>query len=202
MFVTQILKQRYPRDIGDGLSLRPMEAADEKPLVEFFQRIPVDERRLFKDDVTQLEVIQGWVRNLNHENILPLLVHEGSKIIGDATLHRDRRGWARHVGKIRITLDPDHRGRGLAKRLVQEFIELALALGIAILQAEILDVQKGARALFEDLGFQSVATLPEHAIDFMGRVHDIVVWTYTVTPPSRLAPEASLREEDGDIGGH
>ena len=195
------LKTRYPKKLAAGLAIRPMEASDEKALVDFFQRIPVDERQLFKDDVTKAAVIRGWIKNLNYANILPLLAFDGARIGADATLHRDRRGWSRHVAKVRLTLDPDYRGRGLGRQLVQEFIDLAKSLNVAILQAEVLDVQKGARTLFEDLGFHRVATLPQHSIDLSGRVHDILVYALTVTPPERLAPEAAIAEEDGDIGG-
>ena len=146
-------------------------------------------------------MIQGWIRHLNHTNILPLLAFEGSRIVADATLHRDRRGWARHVAKIRVTLDPDYRHRGLARALVQEFVDLAVPLKIAILQAEILEVQREARRLFEDMGFQGVATLPQHAIDLAGRVHDILIYSLTTSQPEKLAPEASLAEVDADVGG-
>jgi hypothetical protein len=74
-------------------------------------------------------------------------------------------------------------------------------MGRSILQAEILDVQREARLLFDDLGFQCVATLPQHAIDLAGRVHDILLYTQTITPPEKLAPEARLTEAEADIGG-
>ena len=193
--------KRYPKNIAGNLEVRPMEASDGLALLSFFERIPVDERQLFKDDVTQAAVIQGWIRNLDTTNIFPLLAFDGSRIVADATLHRDRRGWARHVAKIRVTLDPDYRHRGLARALVKEFISQARSLKIAILQAEILDLQKEARRLFEDLGFQGVATLAQHAIDLAGRVHDIVIYTLTITPPDQLAPEAVWAEADADIGG-
>jgi GNAT superfamily N-acetyltransferase len=199
-FAMDALK-RYPKDIAGRFSLRPLEESDHSALVDFFRRIPVDERQLFKDDVTRVSVIGGWVRNLDYLNILPLLAFEASRIAADITLHRDRRGWARHVAKIRLTLDPDYRRKGLARALVQEMISLAKGLNIAILQAEILDVQKGARILFEDLGFGCIATLPQHAIDLAGRVHDILVYAQTITPPEKLAPEAKLVEADADVGG-
>jgi GNAT superfamily N-acetyltransferase len=197
----EILKTRYPKKLPGGCALRPLEAADEKLLTTFFQRIPVEERQLFKDDVTKSATIRGWIKNLDYANILPLLAFDGGRVVADATLHRDRRGWSRHVAKIRISLDPDFRRRGLARQLIQEIIELSAPLRIAILHAEILDVQHGARALFADLGFLQVATLPQHAIDLSGRVHDVLVYAHTVTPPERLAPEASVAEEDSDIGG-
>jgi GNAT superfamily N-acetyltransferase len=193
--------KRYPKAVAGGLTLRPMEASDQSALLDFFRRIPVDERRLFKDDITRVSVIRGWIRNLDYLNILPLLAFEASRVVADITLHRDRRGWSRHVSKIRLTLDPEYRRRGLARALVLEVIDLARGLNIAILHAEILDVQREARLLFEDLGFQCVATLPQHAIDLTGRVHDILIYAQTITSPESLAPEASLTEAEADVGG-
>jgi len=193
--------RRYPKSIAGGLQVRPMVASDEAALLSFFREIPVDERQLFKDDVTRVSVIQGWVRNLDYTNILPLLAFEGSRVVGDASIHRDRRGWARHVAEIRVTLHPEYRHRGLARALVQEFVDLAPSLKIAILHAEILNEQREARQLFEDLGFREVATLPQHAIDLAGRVHDVLIYSLTAYPPEKLAPEASLAEIDADVGG-
>ncbi len=191
----------YPKKLAGGLTLRPMEACDEQTLVDFFKRIPVQERQRFRDDVTRPEVIRGWVKNLNYPTVLPLLVFDGARVVADATLHRDRRGWSRHVAKIRVTLDPEFRRRGLAKRLIQEFLELAPLLQVAVLNAEILSVQTGAMRLFEGLGFVCVATLPQQALDLTGRPHDIAVYSHTVIPPEKLAPEAALAEEDADVGG-
>ena len=193
--------KRYPKTIAGRFTLRPMEASDQSALLDLFRRIPVDERRLFKDDITRVSVIRGWIRNLDYLNILPLLAFDGSRIVGDMTLHRDRRGWARHVAKIRLTLDPEYRRQGLARALVLEVVGLAKALNLAILEAEILDVQRGARLLFEDLGFHCAATLPQHAIDLAGRVHDILIYAQTITPPESLAPEARLTEAEADVGG-
>ena len=193
--------KRYPSKILETMNVRPMEAGDGAALTKFFRNIPVDERQLFKEDVTDPSVVEGWAKNLNHQNILPMLVFDGPRIVADATLHRNRQGWSRHVAKIRVTLDPSYRRRGLARSLIREFLAISEPLRIAILLAEILDVQKGARDLFEDLGFTCVATLPQNAIDLAGRVHDVLVYSYTVVPPERLAPEAALGEDEADVGG-
>ena len=193
--------KRYPKTLVAGLTVRPMTGRDKAALVAFFKRIPVDERQLFRDDVTKPSTIQGWIKNLDYENILPLLVFDGKRIVADGTLHRDRRGWSRHVAKIRLTLDPAYRGAGIGRALVREFIDLAKPFGIALLNAEVLPRMKGALKLFEEVGFVCVATLPQHAIDLAGRVHDLLHFSYAVTPPEKLAPEASLAEEDADVGG-
>lgn len=196
-----ILNTRYPRALNGKLQFRPMQVTDETELVAFFKRIPVDERQLFKEDVTRPEVIQRWVRHLDYSNILPLLAFDGPRVVADATLHRDRRGWSRHVAEVRVAVDPEYRGRGLGRALVREFSDLAPQVGVAILNAQMLDVQKDARGLFEGSGFLAMATLPQHAIDLAGRVHDVLVYSLTVIPPGRLAPEASWTEEEAEVGG-
>ena len=192
---------RFPRTIDGGLIVRPLENSDEEALLEFFKRMPVDERQLFKDDVTRASVIRGWIRNLDYTNILPLLVFKDGRVVADASLHRDKRGWSRHVAEVRVSLDPEFRGRGLAKMLLQEFIDLGPALHVAILNASVLDVQHEARELVESLGFVPIATFPQHAIDLAGVVHDVLVYSQTLVPPERLAPEAAWTEAEADVGG-
>jgi len=178
-----------------------MDPTDESELIHFFKRIPVEERQYFREDVTRVPVIQGWIRNLDYARILPLLAFRESRIVADATLHRDTGGWSRHLGKIRLTLDPEFRRQGIARLLIQEFLELSKALGVAVLEAEILDVQKESALLFEKMGFQGVATLPQHAIDLCGRVHDVRVFSQPIHLPEGLAPEARVKEADADVGG-
>ena len=192
---------RFPRKIDNGFVVRPMESADEASLVEFFRRIPVDERQLLKDDVTQSSVIREWIRNLDYTNILPLLVFKDRRVVADATLHRDKRGWSRHVAEVRVSLDPEFRGRGLARMLLQEFIDIGPDLHVAILNASVLDVQREARELVESLGFIQIASLPQHAIDLAGVVHDVLIYSTTLIPPERLAPEAAWTEAEADVGG-
>jgi GNAT superfamily N-acetyltransferase len=63
--------------------------------------------------VSKREVIEAWARELDYEKVLPLLAVVGDNIVGDATLHRRKAGWTSHVGKVRIVIDKDYRGKGL-----------------------------------------------------------------------------------------
>ncbi len=193
---------RYPRTVEGGYLIRPLEAADEAELAQFFKRMPVDDRQLFKDDVTQSSVIRAWIEKVDYSKVLPLVVFKDRRIVADATLHRNRHGWSRHVAEVRISLDPEFRGKGLARLLLEEFIAIGPSLHAAILNAFVLDVQREARELVEAVGFVRVAVLPQHAIDLAGVVHDVLVYTMTLIPPERLAPEASWTEQEADVGGN
>ena len=199
------LGQHYPRkvELTDKtiVEVRPLKDTDEKRLAEFFARLPFPERRLFKDDVANREVIAGWCRRLNYETTLPLLAIDKDRIVADATLHREKRGWMSHVARVRVSVDSDARGRGLATRLIQEFIHIAPKFRIAILDAEILIEQKGAMHVFEDLHFVNVATLPQHALDLNHQAHDVLVYSLNVMQPEQLAVDPDEDPEHIDIGG-
>jgi RimJ/RimL family protein N-acetyltransferase len=193
----------YPVTISLGpkkIDLRPLVREDGTALARFFSRMPADERVMLKDDVTNPVVIANWCANLDPEKVLPILALDGSRIVADATLHRDRRGWSRHVARIRLTVDPEYRRMGLARAMVRELLELAERLGVAVVDAEALSAQHGAIKLFEDLGFISVATLPQHALDLTSQPHDIVVMSKTLIPVEQLSPDAHTPTEDVDVG--
>ena len=157
----------YPLSVRLGskeLVLRPLERRDGTALAAFFGRLPADERIMLKDDVTNPVVIATWCANIDPEHVLPVLALDGDRIVGDATLHRDRGGWSRHVARIRVTVDPAYRRLGVARAMIRELLELAERLGVAVVDAEALSAQHGAIKLFEDLGFISVATLPQHGL--------------------------------------
>lgn len=199
------IAQRYPRKVQlkdkSIVEIRPLKDSDEKRLAEFFARLPLPERRLFKDDVTNRETIAGWCRKLNYETTLPLLAIDKERIVADATLHREKRGWMSHVARVRVSVDPDARGRGLATQLIQEFIEIAPRYGLAVLDGEILVEQKGAIRVFEDLHFVNVATLPQHALDLNRQAHDVLIYSLNVVPPERLAVDPDEDPEHIDVGG-
>lgn len=183
------------------LVLRPLERRDGTALAAFFVRLPADERIMLKDDVTNPVVIATWCATLDPDHVLPVLALDGERIVGDATLHRDRGGWSRHVARIRVTVDPEYRRLGLARAMVRELLELAERLGVAVVDAEALSAQRGAIHLFEDLGFIAVATLPQHALDLTRQPHDIVVLSKTLIPVEQLSPDAHKSAEEVDEGG-
>jgi L-amino acid N-acyltransferase YncA len=199
-FVTQ----RYPRSLQlkdrSVVKIRPLESGDQKKLEEFFARLPLPERRLLKDDVTSPEVIRSWCQNINYESVLPILAIDRDRIVGDATLHREKHGWMSHVARVRVSIDPDARGRGLASSLIKELVEIAPRLGVYILDAQVLDEQTGAKKVFEDLDFINVATLPQHALDLNRKPHDLHIYSLNVQPPEKLAVDPDEDPERVDIG--
>jgi len=128
-----------------------------------------------KDDVTDPEVIEHWIYDLDYDVVLPVLALDNSRIVANATLHFNQIGWTKHQGEIRITSDTEYRQKGLAARLIQELIEIAAYFGLEQLTAEIAPTSVEARTIFRKLGFNEIASLQGFVKDFEENQADLTI---------------------------
>jgi RimJ/RimL family protein N-acetyltransferase len=128
-----------------------------------------------KDDVTDPEVIEKWIYDLDYDVVLPMLALDNGRIVASATLHFSQIGWTKHQGEIRMTNDPEFRQKGLATRLIQELIEIAAYFGLEQLTAEIAPALADTRAIFRKLGFNEVGTLRGFVKDAKGNDADLIL---------------------------
>ena len=114
---------------------------------------------------------------MDYDRALPLLaINEAGQVVADGTLHRHRAGARKHVGEMRIVVDPRYRQHGLGSTVVRELATIALETGLEKLVAEVVDVPRSnAMAAMKSLGFVQIATLPNHARDVAGRPCDILI---------------------------
>ena len=177
-----ILEERFPKpaklEDGTRVIFRPLIPQDESSLIQFFHSIPEEDMLYLRDDVKDPEVIKHWCHHLNYEETLPLIADLKGKVIGDATLHQEKRGWKSHIGTVRVVIHPEYRGKGLASLLVEEIVQVALDIGLVKLDAEFMAEQKRPIAVFEKLGFVNMAVLPQHVKDFKGESHDLIIMVH------------------------
>ena len=177
-----VLEERFPKPVkledGSRVILRPLIPQDEGALIEFFKAMPEEDLLYLRDDVKDSQVVKRWCQNLDYEATLPLIADLEGKIVGDATLHQEKRGWRSHIGTIRAVIHPQHRGKGIGRALVQELIQVALDIGLVKLDAEFIAEQMRQIAIFEKMGFVNMAVLPQHVKDVKGESHDLVIMVY------------------------
>jgi len=174
MILYEYPKRTTLRD-GTVLTLRPLRKEDQQALHEYFLRMPPEDRMGLKDDVTDLEVIEHWIYDLDYDVVLPVLALDDGRIVANATLHFNQIGWTKHQGEIRITSDPDFRQKGLAARLIQELVEIAAYFGLEQLTAEIAPTSVEARTIFRKLGFNEIASLQGFVKDFEENQADLTI---------------------------
>ncbi len=171
--------QKFPKEIklkdGSSCQLRPLRKEDEKGFHQFFMAVPEGERMFIKHRVTDPQVIRNWCQSIDLGRNLPVLALMDGKIVGDATLHQQLGGWKRHIGRVSVLVHPNYRGRGLARALVSEIVDLARHLSLEKVEAEFIGEQEAAIKMFALLGFSNLVRLHDYVKDMQAISHDYVL---------------------------
>ena len=163
-------------DDGTAVELRPLEQGDHEALHGFFSRIPEEDLYYLKDDVTDLDVIRNWTHNIDHERVIALEAVVDGEIVSDATIHRTRAFSRRHIGELRVVVDPRFRQRGLGSHVIRELLDIAKELNLYKVYIDLVTRREEAAIRFaERMGFERVATLPSRIMDYYGGYQDVVV---------------------------
>lgn len=174
---------RYPRRIqcgGTPIDVAAMTSADRDALVAFVAALPPHDLLFVPRDINHPKVIDAWMRALDRGEVVSLVAKDGGIMVGCTAIVIDRLGWSRHVGELRVLVSPAGRGKGLGRALVQECFAQALELGLKKLVAQMTVSQRGAIAVFQDLGFRTEALLDKHVADRDGGLHDLAVLSHDV----------------------
>ena len=183
MTQTSALQRTYPWTANlDGLQVtfRLMQATDGDSLLAFARSLPDDDLMFLRIDITQPEVVDEWIRNIAAGRTITVLADIPGQVVGYGSIHRNEVLWTRHVGEMRVLVDREHRGIGLGKRLAYEVFAIAKDLGLAKITAQMTTDQRGARQVFEHLGFRPEALLADYAMSREGQTHDLLIMSYDV----------------------
>jgi L-amino acid N-acyltransferase YncA len=180
--ISKYLLAVYPKTsaLADGTSVtvRTLIPQDRAEVGAFFERVPEEDRTFLKEDLLNREEVEIWLDEIDVDRETVMVAQAGKRIIGTAVLERQRNGWARHVGEIRIVADPAFRRRGLGYLLAQTIFDLAKNCGVEKLTAEMVADEPGPIRVFKQLGFRTEATLNDQVKDRNGSKHDLLVMAH------------------------
>ena len=171
--------QKFPKKIvlksGFEATLRPLKRDDEETFHTFFLGVPEQERAFIKHRVTEPAVIRDWCQKIDLGRNFPLLAIADGKIVGDATLHQQLGGWKRRIGRVSVLVLPQYRGRGLARAMIGEIVQIARNLGLERLEAEFIGEQETAIKMFALLGFSNLLRFEDYVKDMQAISHDYIL---------------------------
>jgi RimJ/RimL family protein N-acetyltransferase len=178
------LAGRYPKNVslknGGKVEIRLMSSSDRDAVLAFARGLPQEDLLFLRVDLTEDTVVDDWISNLGAGFSTSLVAYDGDDLVGYATVHRNPAPWTRRVGEIRVNVGPAFRGGGLGRNLTAQIVDVAHALGVKKLMANMISDQHGAQTAFRHLGFVPEALLADYAEDRNGMARDLVIMSYDV----------------------
>jgi ribosomal protein S18 acetylase RimI-like enzyme len=171
-----------------SFEITELTSADVDDVWAFFERLPDGDRTFVKQPVTDLDTVRRW---LDDERSVRAVARLGSRIVGYVALSPGT-GWSRHVGELRLVVDPEIRRRGLGQRLARHGLRIALDAGLTKVVVEVVAEQESTIALFTGLGFRAEALLVDHVQDPEGRYGDLIVLANRTDDDWRLLTTVGL----------
>lgn len=179
--ISAYLLDAYPKRTklrdGSAITVRALIPQDRAQMGEFFVRVPEEDRVFLKEDLLNREEVEIWLDEIDVDRETVMLAAT-DRIVGVAVLERQRHGWSRHVGEIRIVADPAVRRSGLGHLLAETVFDLAQHSGLEKIFAQMVADQPGPIRVFKRLGFRTEATLNDQVKDRHGNKHDLLVMAH------------------------
>jgi RimJ/RimL family protein N-acetyltransferase len=165
---------------GTNITFRLMTADDRDEVKRFAKTLPEEDLMFLRTDITQDSTIDAWMSYLSSGRTISIIAEVEGEIAGYSSIHMNEATWARHVGELRVLVGRDYRGLGLGKRLTNEAFSMSRDLGLKKVTAQMATDQRGARQVFEHLGFRPEALLADHVMTRDGQTHDLLIMSYDV----------------------
>jgi RimJ/RimL family protein N-acetyltransferase len=147
-------------------------------MLEFYRSLPAEDLLYLREDVTIPQAMDRWIEGIESERVWHLLAGYEGRIVADGELDLSFYGWSRHVGELRLVVDPAFRGSGLSMVIVRDLLAQAVDEGLHKVVVQMTVDQHAAIHLCAKLGFRHEALLSEHVQDQHGRLRDLIVMAY------------------------
>ncbi len=170
---------RYPKEItlrnGARVVLRPLFPEDGGGLWNFLRDLPEIDKSHFHEDVDDLAVVERWAKAVDYATALPILAIRDDRVVGTATLFRNRTGWKQRIGIVRILIAQEFRHLGLGTAMIREIRHLGEQAALNYLVAEVIEEQQAAVRALERMGFEKTMVHRNFVNDRKGHLHNLVV---------------------------
>jgi RimJ/RimL family protein N-acetyltransferase len=141
---------------GTRILLRPEVASDLESIWDMYRTLSSESLSYLPTPIVR-ETVEGWIRNLNYESVLPILaVHrteEKERVAGAATLIFYKDEVNRHKAVFGIVIHDDYQNLGLGTHLTGMMVEVARVKGLKKVCLDVVSDNKRAIRVYEKCGF-------------------------------------------------
>ena len=157
------------------VSVVPTVNVEADDVWAFFARMSDGDRTFFKEPVVGPETVERWAADVDSIRLVAL---DGDEVVIGSVAVIPGVGWSRHVGEMRLVVDPARRGQGLGLRLAHAALVDAIRAGLTKVSVEVVSEQVAVINLFQGLGFTAEALLEDHVRDASGELKDLILMSH------------------------
>lgn len=176
-------KNPFPKAVsinGTEFDFRLLVSTDRGAILNFAQRLDETDLSFMRRDITQPEMVDSWIHDVESQHATTILIETNNQIIGYGTLYYNQLFWNRHLGEIRILISSPFRNRGLGNRLTRELVKIAQEVGLEKVVMYMAVEDKSAQRMVEDLGFTAEALLTDWVKTRDDRTHDLLIMSASI----------------------
>ena len=172
----------YPKEVilkdGTGVTLRHLRRGDDRALFEMFKRFSEDDLWFLNHDVSDPELIAQWINDLDLNRVISIVALLEGQIIANAALMLKHYGAKSHIGKVRVSVDPNYRDKRLGTWMLLDLVNISMTMGLQMLVMRL--VQDRDASLINSvrkLDFIEEAVLKNYLMGGEGQAHNLVIMT-------------------------
>lgn len=165
---------------GTEVTIRRLKMEDLDLLMEFYQALPLEDRKYLKFDVTDRKAVQRRLRRVESGDDIRIIAVHGGLIIASGALELSGEAWSKHQGEIRVIVARPFQQRGLGAIMIRELYFIAVQNNLQTIVAKMMRPQVGAQKIFRRLGFRDDSLMPDFVKDIKGESQDLIVMTCDV----------------------
>lgn len=151
-------------------TIRPATVEDWPQIWPFWRAIVEDgETYAYPQDLTSEQARDMWLYAPPGRTVVLV---EGDRVLGSATMGPNRPGRGAHVGTASFMVAPEARGLGVGRELGEHVVQWHRDQGFRSIQFNaVVETNTAAVRLWRSLGFEIIGTVPEA---FDSRTHGLV----------------------------
>jgi L-amino acid N-acyltransferase YncA len=160
----------------------PFEPKYFQAVIDFADSLPIQDLLFLPRDTKNMNNADNWLKAVENRSIMTFLCLDGEHVVGAGAIVRKLRGWSSHVAELRILVSQDMRDMGIGRLLLRHCFAEAIEAGAEKLIGRITSDKKGAKKVFNGLGFEREAVLRKQVRDNLGQLQDLIIYSYHVPP--------------------
>ncbi len=160
---------------GCQVMIRGLREDDADAVFAFFARLPKEDRKYLRVDVTKFESLTHRYGDVKNNRACRLVAVVEDEVVADGALELKGHGWGENVGEIRLIVAKSFQRLGLGTLLARELYFLAAEHKVERIVARLMKPQVGAHRIMNRLGFQEEFCIPNQIKDQDGNWQDLII---------------------------